>query len=378
MDVGVNYPWYSYGYDFGEAPPNWRKTPKVPDWDTEINFDLKYLQDLGISVVRWFILADGLTYGSNQDAPTKGRSQLGSTRWRFNPPALSQLFREDFQCLLEAFARANFQAPQRPIKLLPVLIDYKFCQDGDVVCDANHNPIVGWVKRGRADVVIDKTKRSTFFDNVLEPLLKDSKVYKNIIYAWDIFNEPEWVTGGWHPKYFRPLCPIDQQILCPVDQTDMAKFLKEGIERVSKRGFEATVGFATINTIYKVKDNQSKNNVFTGIFAGLNQFHHYQETTWTEQRLASLNPPPTPTGSGKCPQWPAMFIGEFATLPDKDIWPELKWTGQSVLNRLGLIRDMGYPLALAWRYKTKKDDVDKHGAWSTQVADDIECFLRRK
>lgn len=108
MDVGVNYPWYSYGYDFGEAPPNWRKIPKVPDWDTEINFDLKYLQDLGISVVRWFILADGLTYGSNQDAPTKGRSQLGGTRWRFNPPALSQLFRDDFQSLLEAFARANF------------------------------------------------------------------------------------------------------------------------------------------------------------------------------------------------------------------------------------------------------------------------------
>ena len=256
-------------------------------------------------MVRWFILADGLTYGSNKDVPTKGalRPRLSGTRWRFNPPALSQRFQSDFRVLLEAFARANHKAPQRPIKLLPVLIDYLFCRDGNVECrDASNNPT--WVSRGRADVVIDKRKRSKFFDNVLDPLLKISNDYSNLIFAWEIINEPEWVTVGWNPTWPQFLQRYKDITYLTVDQTDMAMFLQEGIRRVRASDFDATVGFATINTINTICKDTA---LAAKLCAGLNQFHHYPGTVEPET-LPSLNslkkvlPTLMPTGPGAPPR----------------------------------------------------------------------------
>ena len=69
MRVGLNYPWVDYGWDFGLAPPSWRGADRDPRWVGLIDDDLRRFQALGITVLRWFILADGLTYGSGNEAP---------------------------------------------------------------------------------------------------------------------------------------------------------------------------------------------------------------------------------------------------------------------------------------------------------------------
>jgi hypothetical protein len=60
----VNYPWFDYGWDFGPAPPGWRQGRTTPFWYDALDGQLRHLEALGISVLRWFILADGLAYGS--------------------------------------------------------------------------------------------------------------------------------------------------------------------------------------------------------------------------------------------------------------------------------------------------------------------------
>jgi len=37
MEVGVNYPWFDYGWDFGLAPPGWRGGQADPRWYAEID-----------------------------------------------------------------------------------------------------------------------------------------------------------------------------------------------------------------------------------------------------------------------------------------------------------------------------------------------------
>src|SRR5215213_130217 len=123
MDVGVNYPWCDYGWDFGPAPPGWRPH-STPRWADTIDDHLRHFQSLGISVVRWFILGDGLTYGTGDQAPKQDR--LGA-EWRFNPPPLEPSTLEHFDRLLQRVERA---CAVRPIQLLPVLIDFYFCDAG--------------------------------------------------------------------------------------------------------------------------------------------------------------------------------------------------------------------------------------------------------
>src|SRR5689334_1759369 len=96
MEIGVNYPWCNYGWDFGDFPC--RETSR-PNWKRYILEDLQKFQKLGISVVRWFILGDGLVLGSSREAPH--RDKKNPLFWRFDDvPPLSKSFIDDFQSLL--------------------------------------------------------------------------------------------------------------------------------------------------------------------------------------------------------------------------------------------------------------------------------------
>ena len=109
------------------GPASWRGGLAAPRWYPEIDGHLRHFQDVGISVVRWFILADGLTYGVGAEAPVPDRTVKGG--WRFEPPPLTAEFLQHFETLLERFSAAC--ADTRPaIQLLPVLIDFHFCKPG--------------------------------------------------------------------------------------------------------------------------------------------------------------------------------------------------------------------------------------------------------
>jgi len=340
MQVGVNYPWFDYGWDFGLGPPAWRGGRSTPNWYAEIDNHLRLFQGLGISVVRWFILADGLTYGVGGAAPVPDRTRSGG--WRFDPPPLSGEFLEHFDELLARFeaARAN----GRPsIQLLPVLIDFHFCQPGIRPVEKLNplDPVAptqdpDWVKQGRADALTDATKRKRFLDHVLDPLLRASRRYAEVIYAWELINEPDWVTRGWHSSPFART---------PVPHAAMRAFIEEGTERIRAAGFKPTIGFASIGTLWQ-----------SGITAEINQFHYYPGGARALDR------------HDFDPSLPGI-IGEFATA-GTDVWPDLMGSDQSVLHRLRLARSHGYPLAILWSFRAR----DRHTIWSADVERDIDTF----
>ncbi|MFN8006925.1 MAG: hypothetical protein U0V70_07875 [Terriglobia bacterium] len=344
MEVGVNYPWVNYGWDFGLGPPQWRGTETSPAWYEQIDQHLQLFSMLGISVVRWFILADGLTYGIGGDAPrpdpTPGKG------WRFDPPPLGPEFLEHFEELLIRFVNFNRDAA-RPIRLLPVLIDFHFCEPGnmpiikpDPVNEHHTIPDPDWVKQGRADVITDTNKRRRFLDQALDPLLRVSQAHREVIYAWELINEPEWITNTWHP---------DHKLNHPITAPSMRAFLNEGKARIRRAGLKSTIGFASFDTLRRSR-----------ITAEINQFHHYANGVRTLKRH--------PFNA----RYPCI-IGEFATA-STDIWPELTRTGQSVLNRLKLAAVQGYPLAIPWSFLA----MDRHTSWSLTIQHDLEYFSQGK
>lgn len=341
MDVGVNYPWFSYGWDFGPAPPGWR-SGNDPGWVPHIGQHLQHLAATGISVVRWFILGDGLTYGTGADAPELDSvAPAGRPGWRFGPPALDGEFGEHFEALLQSFA-AQSTGPH-PVRLLPVLADYKFCEPGVRPAGRKDSalrqgvPDQGWVKGGRAEAIT--TSRRRFIDQVLRPLLRLSRGYRDAIYAWDVCNEPEWVTSGWHP---------DRGNDHPVKESEMRAFLEESMSAIRQAGFKSTIGFSMIETIRHA-----------GLHADINQFHHYASGSRSLER----NP--------FDPRHPGI-IGEFATSTAEDTWPELRQRSQRILERLRLAESQGYALALAWSFRA----ADRHTSWTPQTENDIECFTQ--
>jgi hypothetical protein len=340
MDAGVNYPWFSYGWDFGPAPPGWRGGSD-PAWVAHLGEDLEHLATIGISVLRWFILGDGLSYGMGGDAPVLDRSAAGEIAgWRFDPPALAGEFQEHFAAVLQGFAA---QTTSQPVRLLPVLADYKFCEPGVWPVSRTDSasgqgvPDEGWVKGGRTQAIT--AKHGLFIGQVLEPLLRLCRGYPDTIYAWDVFNEPEWVTNGWHP---------DRGNDHPVNESEMRAFLEDSMSAIREAGFSSTVGFGMIETIRQAQ-----------LYADINQFHHYTDGS----RFLDRNPFDR--------RQPAI-VGEFATSTAEDAWPELRRGSQRILERLKLAESKGYDLALAWSFQAE----DRHSSWTPEVENDIECFTQ--
>jgi hypothetical protein len=324
--VGVNYPWFDYGWDFGPAPPGWRGTRTTPFWYDALDGQLQRFGTLGISVVRWFILADGMAYGSGAAAPIEDPANAGV--WHFDPPPLDTDLLVHFNELLTRFDAFNVTATA-PIQLLPVFIDFNFCNPGLPA-------MTDWVKQGRAEAVTDAAKCARVLDAALDPLLRVSQGHPEAIYAWEVINEPEWITNGWHP---------DGRTNHPIDDASMRAFLDQGKQRIRQAGFKPTIGFALRDTLLR-----------TGITSEINQFHYYPNG---QRRLD----PHTFD-----PEFPGI-IGEFAT-SETDRWPDLQTTNQSVLARLKLIASLGYPLALPWSYLAR----DRHTTWSANVEHDLEVF----
>jgi hypothetical protein len=326
MQVGVNYPWRDYGWDFGLAPPGWRAAGAPPRWAADIDAHVEHFHSLGIDVVRWFLLGDGLTYGTESFAPIEGPD----TGWQFEPCPPSPELLQHFERLLQHFARAAARGVN--ITLLPVLVDFHFCNPGTRVAE-------GWIKGGRADALADRLKQREFLDAALEPLLEVGSRYPETIYAWEVMNEPEWVTYGWDPHLWRTP---------PVDEPSMVRFLEEGCDRIRRAGFRPTVGFALRETLFA-----------SGIVTEVNQFHHYPGGRRSLDGVAEGAPYLT-------------ILGEFATATS-DAWPELPEWDQGVLNRLRTAGEQGYTLAMPWSFLAK----DRHTAWSADVERDIGSFTGR-
>lgn len=343
MLVGVNYPWIDYGWDFGDPPTAWVNSHHVNEWRErkreQIIGDFRAFAEMGLFAVRWFILADGLSYGVGEAAPKK----VGG-RWAFDPlpgdhPFHKQL-REDFEFVLKT-------CDELKIKFAPSLIDFHWCHQG-VVAAADANIVKG----GRADVVRDPARGEVFFDAVLDPLLEISLRYHDTIYAWELINEPEWVSESRRR-------PARLNMNKTVMRDQMQAFIAEGAGRINAkrlpdghRAFRSTIGFAHWDAI-ETWDS-------AGLGLTLNQFHYYAPDRREIPKRAFF-------GESPC------FIGEFATTFHRG-WPELKKRdkAQTISARLKLIEEKGYPAAFLWSARA----TDEATTWTDADRLDTIGYIR--
>jgi hypothetical protein len=227
--LGANYPWLNYGWDFGLPPAAWTggrsaQEFRAAQWRT-IAADLRHAADLGLSVVRWFILGDG---AGAPAAPYHSGVQ----------PLL-----EDFSAVLGLCAEARVQ-------LLPSLIDYRWCLPPAGAAG-------GVIQGGRALAIQNPRQRDLFLDRIFEPLLDVSRRRQDAIYAWEAMNEPEWAARAPRWRFW------DGR------RSAIRAFLREAVRRINASGFVSTIGWAHWRTIraWKTED--------WGV--GLQQIHYYAQ-----------------------------------------------------------------------------------------------------
>ena len=318
--IGVNYPWLNYGWDFGDPPTDWTRGLDREAFRAEqraaLAVDLAHLRELGMDVVRWFLLADGLAYGSGEFAPR------GDGHFLVLPPADAaiQSIVADFAAVLELCDSAGIQ-------LIPSLIDFHWCFPAQ-------DAAPGYAKCGRAAVLVDDIQRRIFLDTVLDPLLEVSSKRPKAIYAWEPINEPEWCTHGPAWKVWETTNTSKT-----VSLRGMRSYIQESVGRIQKSGFQSTVGFAHWDTIadWNAQD--------LGI--SVQQFHYYA------QAGAAL-PAASEVTSQPC------LVGEFASAPSM-LWPS---EAQSLDSRLRLANHLGYEGALVWSMKA----ADEATLWNKDQA----------
>jgi hypothetical protein len=195
--IGANLPWVHYGIDFGANA--WRPGGGIsqPEERAEVERAFAQLAASGVGYVRWFLLCDGRA-GINFGAGGRPRGL------------------DDFVCrdIDTALAIANLHG----IRIMFVLLDFLWCD----AARATRGVQMG----GRAHVLAERDNRNALLATVLHPLL-DRYGDEPQILAWDIINEPEWITT--------------------VDAIDLREFLADSIGLIhSTTMHPATVGSAGV------------------------------------------------------------------------------------------------------------------------------------
>ena len=163
--VGANLPWVHYGVDFGANA--WRPQGGIgqPDERQELDAAFARLAEAGVEHVRWFLLCDGRAGIKFSD---RGR-----------PDGLDSFVFRDLDAALDT-------ARQHNLRLMPVLLDFLWA--------APARMLRGVQMGGRANVLSDPSSRQALQQRVLLPLFERYRSSSEI-FAWDIINEPEWITS---------------------------------------------------------------------------------------------------------------------------------------------------------------------------------------
>lgn len=330
LRVGVNYPWINYDWDFGEPPRDPSGAPWGPRaaWRGRLPSDLERFREIGAFAVRWWVLGSGLLYGTGPDAPRRVRGV-----WTVpSAPRLSDAIVADFADALPLFRSAG-------LLVLPVFVDFPMFLDPDPGATA----APGYVKGGRAQLMAQSPLRRQFLERALQPLLEAARPYADVIYGWDLINEPEWCVrspGLGVPRGPRPT----------LRRLDMLAFLRDGLRMINDAGFRSSIGFAHHATL------RAWQSIELGV--RLHQFHYYGEP--------SSVPPHT-----FHPENP-VIVGELAAAPHPG-WPDLTVTeappapsGDMLFNRLRHLDARGYPAAFVWPARempAMSSGEEPHAAW---------------
>jgi len=279
---GINLPWLRYGGDFGANA--WSPGGGVAR--TERREELKrHFQELkarGIGLVRWFLFCDG-------------RAGIRCTRTGTPLGPDDRLF-ADIDAALEELAASE-------LKVVFVLLDFRWF--------AKFRTVNGVQTGGRTRVVSGAYKQRHFRRRVLRPLFKRYGRSPGIL-AWDVVNEPEWVTRGWGGGIIGPSVPY----------LKMRRFVKRVARLVHRHtGQLVTVGLGNASGLPLVR----------GYSLDFYQVHWYDR--W--QGVAPLERPVAELRLDR-----PLLLGEFptrnASLPPQAI--------------IDLAKTSGYCGALAWSW----------------------------
>jgi hypothetical protein len=308
LRVGFNYPypWNAYGIYLGSGNPC-GSNAALDAWPLLLEQNLRQLRDLGVSVVRLFLLGNAANYGT-------------VSAGGFRPPAaLDARVLDQIGRMLEAFARTGLQ-------VIPSLLDFK----------AFGHRLSG-VENGcgeRADIVRVASARAAFIEGALQPLLEASRAYRAQIHAWEVMNEPVWNVLPFAPSFI-----AGGRSLGLFQLRDFLRELLDVIEG-APFGFASSVGHRFSRDLSYLPTGSAP------------QFHFYP----ARYRGVYLSDRTLPSAAST-----RAFLGEIGTLGRDGAgryrhghpWRELAGEdagdeASRVFSRLGLAREKGYTLTLLW------------------------------
>jgi hypothetical protein len=293
---GVNLPWLSYGTDFGRNAWEAGAGLGAPGTRAPIDQVFSRLAGAGCGLVRWFVLCDGRA-GLCED-PERGEIE------GVDPAAL------------EDFGRAVRSAEAHGLALLPVLLDYHWCRPGRIV--------EGVRCGGRGQHLANAGARQRLLERVMRPLLSRFGGRAGIA-AWDLINEPEWITFSW-----RAWDPVHAWLPDAIEDYigDAAALVHACTDH------PATVGLASAASLPRVR----------GLGLGLYQAHWYDA-------LDSTCPLDTPVSSWGLDR--PVLLGEFPTRGSARTPGQIE----------AAARAAGYAGALAWSVQATDAATDVAAAW---------------
>jgi hypothetical protein len=278
--IGVNLPWMNYGGDFGAN--RWQPAGGVgqPGRRATLREVLGRLADSGATRVRWFMLADGRA--GLVESPSGSLTGLDDHVFGDADAALDELERAGLTVIF-------------------VLFDFHWFRRARVVDGVRTG--------GRAELGINPALRIHLLERIVDPLLERYGRHPSIA-AWDVINEPEWVTRGTR------LPPR----VSDAPRAAMRAFIRDIVELIHHRtSHAATVGSASTRTLPRVE----------GLGLDVYQAHWYD-------RLAKR----APLGRGVASLGldRPLILGEFPTRGSR-------WSPAEILEAA---RQAGYAGALAW------------------------------
>jgi hypothetical protein len=160
--LAVNYPWLTYGADFGRSPWGHNGVSRESA-RAAVAADFAAIRSSGVSVVRWFLLGDG-------------RSGI---RYENEIPAGPDEF------LFADVAAALDLAAQSDLRICFSLFDFLWLQTPERTTAAANGLIAG------RNALQFAGGREALLQRTLIPLFRKFRAHPGL-FAWEIVNEPEW------------------------------------------------------------------------------------------------------------------------------------------------------------------------------------------
>jgi hypothetical protein len=368
----VNAAWFSYRQDFGDVDipdgQGGRKLAWTPVGVSRnqaiVNGHFKRLKESGVKALIWFLFADGATVNFDENGFVTG---------------LDDTFIKDY---LAALALAE----KHGLGLIFVLVDHELMKLEKEQAD-------GARLFGHAEVIEDKDKRRSFFENALLPLLQLAPVNRNIA-GWIIVNEPEVALDRWDEKV-KDNAKLDLQALKKgyVSEAGLSSFIAEAVQCIKQNTYRqpVSVGHRDLESLLDFQRQRPDTKLDFLVF------HHYQNympppVTHIRKQLGGADKRPIYIGEFNLnlsdPSKPRpisdarQFVGWARALGYAGLWP---WAlnpsskEESHNEEKGHLRFQDIAGVSAWveEHRRKPPGLDDC-AWLAQVKNDIKWMEDEK